>query len=184
MTSATGFIIRDGLEADIAACLSLDLSYETDTVWQVTIRQEVGLRQVMFRTERLPRPMQVEQPADEARLRRALSDSDCFLVAATRDPHTILGYLLMSRERSRSFALIRELGVSQPYRRRKIGTRLVRAAKTWAQENGLEQLMLETHTKNYPAIQFAQSCGLNFSGFNDQYFQNQDIAVFFSQSLR
>jgi hypothetical protein len=43
---------------------------------------------------------------------------------------------------------------------------------------------LETQTKNYPGILFSQANGMVFCGFNDRYFSNGDIAVFFSQTLR
>jgi hypothetical protein len=34
--------------------------------------------------------------------------------------------------------------------------------------------------KNYPAIHFAYKLGFEFSGYNDQYYRDQEIAIFFS----
>jgi ribosomal protein S18 acetylase RimI-like enzyme len=44
--------------------------------------------------------------------------------------------------------------------------------------------MLETQTKNHPAICFYRKHGFVFCGFNDRYYTNQDIALFFAQNLR
>jgi ribosomal protein S18 acetylase RimI-like enzyme len=74
--------------------------------------------------------------------------------------------------------------VSRPYRRRQIALRLTKAAATWAREHDLSRLMIETQTKNFPGIRFCEAAGFTFCGFNDRYFPNRDIAVFFCQSVR
>ncbi|MDX1995723.1 MAG: GNAT family N-acetyltransferase [bacterium] len=185
MNALPGFVIRDGLESDIPACLELNANYETDYVWQVTFQQGTGLRTASFKTEHLPRTMSVTYPPSEHRLRQALEGNECLLVAAGRDdPDLIVGYLVMQRDPMHGIAHVHDLVVSQPLRRRKIGSRLLKVARQWAVENGMTRLMVETQTKNYPAIQFCQNSGLVFCGFNDRYFDNQDIAVFFAQNLR
>jgi len=80
-------------------------------------------------------------------------------------------------------ARIHDLVVSLPYRRQRVGTRLLSIARQWAKEHRLINLMIESATQNYPGIVFAQQSGFKFCGYNDHYFPNQDIAVFFSQSL-
>ena len=39
-------------------------------------------------------------------------------------------------------------------------------------------------SKNFPAICFAQKHGLNFCGYNDRYYHNQDLALFFGMVLK
>lgn len=184
MTDTFGFVIRDGLAQDIPACLALNSTYETEYVWQMSVQQEASMKRITFATERLPRIMEVDHGHNENRLRLALADDLCFLVAAERESGGLLGYLTMRSDPSHSIALIQDIVVNRPFRRRKMGTRLVKVARQWALEKGLSQITIETQTKNYPAIMFCQACGFNFCGFNDQYFRNQDIAVFFWQSLR
>lgn len=176
------FVIRDGLAPDIAACLALDHTYETDYVWQVVLHQDSQQQTVAFKTERLPRAMQVTYPASEQRLRLALPAGNAFLVALEDDD--IVGYLTLRPDPIHAIALVQDIVVAPSYRRQNIGTRLLNVARKWAMEKRLKQLTIETQTKNYPAILFCQKAGLTFCGFNDHYFQNQDIAVFFSQSLR
>lgn len=48
---------------DLAACLALDGSYETDFVWQVTQQSEDNQVATRFRTIRLPRTMRVPYPS-------------------------------------------------------------------------------------------------------------------------
>ena len=69
-------------------------------------------------------------------------------------------------------------------RREGIGTALILAAQDWGIEHGARRIMLEIHSKNHPAIQMARKLNYEFCGYNDNYFPNQDIALFFSRSLR
>jgi hypothetical protein len=45
-------------------------------------------------------------------------------------------------------------------------------------------MILEMQSKNYPAIQLAQKLGFDFCGYNDNYFDNQDIAILFSKPIK
>lgn len=184
MSTTLSFLIRDGLETDIAKCLELDHVYQTEYVWQMRLLEETGRQQITFTRERLPRMLSNEYPASDKRLQAALAAQHGFLVAASRDHAELLGYMTIYSDPVYHIACVRDLVVSRPYRQNGIGTRLLNIARQWARENHLSQLMLEVQTKNYPAIAFCQQCGFTFCGFNDHYFANQDIAVFFSQSLR
>ncbi len=183
MSTPAPFLIRDGLETDIPSALALDHSYETDSVWQMTIRQEEGWL-ISFRRERLPRQIEVTHEADEKRLRSMLPGNQCFLVATRRNDASLIGYLTMRRDYINQIGLISDLVVARPYRRTGIAARLVTIAGVWAKEHDLTRLIIETQTKNYPSIQFCQQVGFAFCGYNDQQFRNRDIAVYFSQSLR
>ena len=44
--------------------------------------------------------------------------------------------------------------------------------------------MLEMPSKNNPAMRLAQKLGYEFCGYNDQYYETQDIALFFGRSIR
>ena len=79
---------------------------------------------------------------------------------------------------------IADFAVARPNRRQGVGTALLAAAGRWAQEHGLLRLMIETPSKNYPAICFCLKRGFTFCGYNDRYYANQDIALFFEQNLR
>jgi GNAT superfamily N-acetyltransferase len=179
------FLIRDGLETDIASCLLLDHAYETDFVWQMHIHSEEDQQwEILFKRDRLPRTVTIALPPEETRLRAALPEEQCFLIATRRDSPDVLGYLAMYNDSGHRLGLIHDLIVAGSSRRRGIGTRLINVARQWAKERQLSRLLIETQTKNYPGITFCQQNGFAFCGFNDRYFPNQDIAVFFSISLR
>lgn len=184
MLSTLSFVIRDALTTDIEPCLALDHTYETDYVWQMTAFEDAGQRQIVFKIEHLPRTMKVSCPSYPDRLRLSLADDHCFLVAAGRDSADVLGYLTMRSDQAYGLAHIHDLVVARPYRRHRIGTRLLNAARQWAREHNLRQITVELQTKNVPGIAFCQQAGFKFCGFNDHYFPNRDIAVFFCQALR
>jgi GNAT superfamily N-acetyltransferase len=181
------FVIRDGAAGDIPACLALDHTGETDMVLQMQMVQpELNRWQISLQEERLPRKIDLLTEPNEARLRAALPADRCFLVAAHRSPEKaeLLGYLVMRPETADGVAMITDLIVSRPFRRAGIGSRLLNVARRWAREAGIHRLMIATPTKNYPGIRFCQESGLTFCGFNDRYYPNQDIAVFFTQTVR
>jgi len=186
MVSIASVSIRAATPDDLSACLAFDLSYETDYVWQLDVRgDESGAIAIGLRTARLPRLMRVTYPRTENLLSAALgweSAAGAFLVAEKGG--ALRGYAILRFVRERGAAQIAELGVDAAARRQKIGTALLNAAYAQAQLHRLCHLWIEVQTKNYPAICFAQRNGLVFCGYNDLYFANGDIALFFGQTVR
>lgn len=178
------FIIRDALDTDIDACLALDASYETELVWQMVSQPHSNGWQISFRTEKLPREIALSYPQESEQLSRALpTHAHAFLVAENKQTHTIMGYLLMQDEPVNGIVTVSDLLISREYRRNGIGTRLLSVARRWATEQQAHRLQVVVQTKNYPAIQFCQRRGFSFCGYNDHYFSDHEIAVFFGQTL-
>lgn len=180
------FIVRTlRPDTDFAACAHLDHAYTTDHVWQMDLREEQETVLARFRTVRLPRMMDVPYPHDPAALSQRQQPADCFLVAATGDnKEIVLGYVHMRVDATHpATGWINDLVVGKAFRRRKIGSALLEQAQHWAQLHTIRQIRLEMQTKNYPAIQFAQTHGFVFCGFNDHYYANQDIALFFTKTI-
>ncbi len=179
-------LIRDGMESDIPTCLGIDHTYTTDTVWQMQLQHQEyrDEYQISLKMERLPRAIEIAYPSDETRLRLAIPSEHCFVVAADRESGQVLGYLAMYHDQVRQIGQIQDLVIDREQRRLAMGTRLINVARRWAKEHALTRLMIQTQTKNYPSIAFSQKLGFTFCGFNDRFFPNGDIAVFFSQSLR
>jgi GNAT superfamily N-acetyltransferase len=216
LPQSLSLIIRDGIADDIAACLALDHSYQTDHVWQLQILSEENQRwQLELRRERLPRMLTELFAANGERVRSALPSDQCFLVAANRvayaahtpasfdetsdalDEETVpampsvtatqdevIGYLTLWRDGAYRMGWIRDLVIARPYRRHQLGSRLLNVARTWARDHKLTRLMLAIPSKNDPAITLALRNGFTFCGYNDRYFPNQDIAMFFGQAIR
>lgn len=185
MADPLRFIIRDALQDDIPRCLALDHSYETERVWQVSVQGDTQQQTIYFREDRLPRQMEVLYPKSEPQLRHALDAAQCYLVAAHKDtPQDVIGYLTMTPDPTTPTARLRDVVVDRDYRRQGVALRLMSIAQRWAVAHNIERIIAETRTKNYPAIALCRRAGCTFCGFNDQYYANRDIAVFFCLPLR
>jgi ribosomal protein S18 acetylase RimI-like enzyme len=183
-TGQTTILIRDGLIQDVNPCLALDHSYETSHVWQMALRAEHGSHHLDFRPERLPRPVEQSWPADQLVFRSAMGDDGLFLVAETADDRTILGYLAGHVDPLHGTLYLDQIVVDREYRRQHIGTRLLRVAGQWASEQAIARLTLIAQTSNYPVTEFCQSLGYTFCGYNDQLLRNDEIAIFYTRSVR
>ncbi|MBL8131184.1 MAG: GNAT family N-acetyltransferase [Anaerolineae bacterium] len=176
-------IIRDAVLDDVRGCAALDHRYETDHVWQMQVRQEDGW-QIVFRSERLPRTLEGKPSPDVSRLQSALTPDHCFLVASDRSSGDMLGYLTMQRDGLMRVGHIQDFAVDAEARRCGIGKRLLTVAINWAKEHQIIRIQAAIQTTNYPASAFLQEQGFVFCGFNEFYFPNRDIALFFSQAVR
>jgi ribosomal protein S18 acetylase RimI-like enzyme len=174
-------IVRPAELTDLKACLEIDHSYVTNYVWQMEESEGPGELTVLFRTARLPRSMRVRYPKEYDNLLASWRRGECFLVA--EEDGLVCGYLDMSVQSWHLTGWVDNLAVARDYRRRGIGTALLKKATDWSRQRGLVRVMLEIQTKNYPAICFCQKNGFAFCGFNDRYYTNQDIALFFARSL-
>ncbi len=176
------FVIRDGVQSDVPTCIALDHHYTTEHVWQMTFQNEGGGYRMNFRVERLPREVESVYPVPEERLEAACKNGG-LLVAVGKEGTDVLGYITLRYDSFNQVATIRDIVVTRSLRHYGVGARLFSVARRWAQEKGAHHLIAEVQNKNYPAIQFCQRFGLEFCGFNDKYFPEHDIALFFSQSL-
>jgi GNAT superfamily N-acetyltransferase len=174
--------IRTATPADYELCLLLDHSVSTEIVWQMALEEEDGAQTISFRPARLPRSTKVLYPRSNETLIESWNHHSNFRVAEW--DHEVVGYVNVREEVSLEAAWIADLVVDRAFRLKGVGTALLRAGREWALEHRLRRLIVETHTKNHPAISFLQKRGLILCGYNDLYFPNQDIAVFFGQTLR
>ncbi len=176
--------VRPAELEDLARLAELDQGYSTDYVWQMEHRDDAaaGQVQVTFRPARLPRPMRVNQGREPARLADDWNRRVCFVVA--EQDSVIKGYLNLTLAPAPETAWVSECVVDRRFRRAGVGSVLLAAAGQWARANRLKRLVLEMQSKNYPAICFAQKHGFVFSGYNDRYYPNQEVALFFGLLLK
>lgn len=177
----SGMLVRPAELVDLNACCAIDASYVTNHVWQMQVRERDGSVGIRFDTIRLPRQMKVPYPRPPDELWPHWQQETCFLVATLNDE--IVGYIDASPRIDDNVLWIYNLVIAKPVRRKGVATALLRATGRWAREHGQRRFMLELQTKNYPAICFAHKHGFTFCGYNDRYFANGDIALFFSLSI-
>ena len=178
----TNVKIRPALPTDLPRCLALDPSYTTEAVWQMESRPpHNGQITVAFRSVKLPRSMRVAYPRDNQLLAAGWQSCDAMLVA---DEATgLAGYAALTKRVPQATVWINDLVVVKGLRRAGVGSAVLKAAAQWGRDQHLKWLIMEMQTKNYPAINFCQKHGMSFCGFNDRYFANQDIALFFALAL-
>lgn len=174
--------IRPAQARDLDACLALDESFETEYVWQMETARQNGSVHLAFRTTRLPRSMRVAGESPRDVIADHYEHGECFLVA---EEHPRIGaFIDATQDPGQRVAWIHYLIVASDLRRHGLGSRLLRSALDWAREHKMRAVMAAISTKNYPASAFLQRHGFAFCGFNDQYYQNHDIALYFACPLR
>ncbi len=166
---------------DLNQCLALDDSFETEYVWQMEERGSADQITIGFRLMHLPRPTKVSNIISRDELsKNFLSGGTLFVL----DDGAVRGFIDVTESEWNRAAYINNFAIAPAYRRKGWGTRLMQTALDWARQQKLRVAMLDTSTKDYPAICFYQKHGFVFCGFNDQLYPNRDIALIFALNLR
>jgi GNAT superfamily N-acetyltransferase len=77
----------------------------------------------------------------------------------------LAGQILVHEHRNR-LAIIWDVAVDPPFRRRGVGSRLIEHAIEWAGARGLPGVMLETQQINVPACRLYERCGFVLGGMD------------------
>lgn len=174
--------IRPAVSADIVELMSIDHSCKSNYVWQMDRAIGDGQFVISFREIRLPRPTQVVYPRQVDLLENEWHQAPGLLVASHNGIQ--IGYIRIMEVLEIRSAVIKDLVVENSIRRQGVGTALVLAAQNWAIQRANRRLTMEIPPKSYPAIKLAFKLGFEFSGYNDSYYPNKDIALFFSKYLK
>jgi ribosomal protein S18 acetylase RimI-like enzyme len=166
---------------DLSACLTLDGSYDTDHVWQVTQVHEDDQMVTRFRVARLPRTMHVPYPSWSEALLAHQERGDLIMVAV--EAAEVRGYINQETQPDQGIAWLHHLVVAPLYRRHGIGTALLARGITHARQQGLVQIMTLVQSKNYPAIKFLERNGFAFCGYNERFYRNKDIGLYLARGL-
>jgi ribosomal protein S18 acetylase RimI-like enzyme len=167
---------------ELSHCYNLNAAYATTYVWQMQSSEHERRTEIRFDSVRLPRPMQVAYPRSADELLEHWQQEACFLVISN-PAEQIVGFVDAQPRIWQNLLWISNLVIDKASRRQGYGTRLLQAVEVWARQEKIDRLMLEMQTKNYPAIAFAQKHGFKFCGYNDRYYPNGDIALFFEKSI-
>lgn len=174
--------IRPAVRNDLKYLVKIEHAYQSLYVWQMDRVLEEGQMIINFRQTRLPRPVQVDEGTHPLLNEENWSRYQAVLVAIlAQEP---VGYIGLSDQIVPKTIWITDCAVREDLRRKGIGTALVLAAQEWGVEHGFRKSVIEVQSKNHPAIQMARKLGYDFSGYNDHYYTNQDIVLFFARSLR
>jgi ribosomal protein S18 acetylase RimI-like enzyme len=174
--------IRPAVANDLPYMVKIEHMYQSLYVWQMDRTVEEGQILINFRLTRLPRPVRVEYSGSHPLLNEDNWSryQAVFVACFGQIP---VGYIGLSDQFAPKTMWVTDCAVREDMRRKGIGTALILAAQEWGASHGFRKAILETQSKNHPAIQLARKLGYEFCGYNDHYFANQDIALFFSRLL-
>ncbi len=167
---------------DLNLCYQMSKSYHTDYVWQMQSRETDHTVNIQFDIVRLPRSMQVQYPRTPDELLEHWEQEQCFFVVR-KITGEFMGFVDALSRPWENLVWIFNLAVDQRYRRQGVATALLKTVTKWAIAHNQTRLMLEMQTKNYPAIRFAHKHGFQYCGYNERYYTNGDITLFFSRNL-
>jgi ribosomal protein S18 acetylase RimI-like enzyme len=173
--------IRPAVSTDLPRLMGMDHSVTSEYVWQLDLRREAGQISANLRQVRLPRPIPVAYPRNPFSLADDWQFKSAVLVAVDA---SVMGYVCIMEQSAATVAWVTDLVVLPDQRQRGIGSLLLKSAYDWAQERGSHMIIFEMQAKNQPAIRLAQKAGLEFCGYNDHYYANQDVALFFGRMLK
>jgi ribosomal protein S18 acetylase RimI-like enzyme len=175
--------IRPADADDLPYLIKIEHTYQSLYVWQMDRLIEDGQIVINFRQLRLPRPVRVDYAGSHPLLNQENWSRYQAVLVATMAQEPV-GYIGLSDQFAPKTLWVTDCVVREDQRCQGIGTALILAAQEWGAENGFRKVILEMQSKNHPAIQLARKLGYEFCGYNDHYFANQDIALFFSRVLR
>ena len=174
--------IRSAKQEDFSVLSTFEHGYYTNYVWQMSLDISSEKVRSTFQRVRLPRKVFVSYPRKREIIFDDLTQIEAILVADYGDKP--VGYVkLLSHEKS-GVARISDLVVTSLIRRQGIASGLIVASMDLSTNRGFHTLVMEVQSKNDPAIKLANKMGFNFCGFQDFYFPNQEMALFFSRFTR
>jgi GNAT superfamily N-acetyltransferase len=174
--------IRRAVASDIPIVMAIDHTCQTDYVWQMDTQREEDQLGAIFREIRLPRTVSVPYPRSLATLPDMWNRRSGMLTAMIGGQ--VIGYIRMSDLIVPHTAWLTDIVVSPRFRRQGVAMALILAAQSWAVDRKNNRALLEMPSKNNPMVQLARKLGYEFCGYNDLYYETQDIALFFGRSIR
>ena len=175
--------IRPVMKDDLESLKLISTTYSSSRVWQLERPADDGGMGSLFREVRLPRDARIEYPRSAGQIFWGFDQNKDLFLTAVMDGIPV-GYLHLSNEVAPQTAWVKDWVVREDLRRRGIGATLLLAGQEWSAEADYRRIVVEMQSKNYPAICLVRKLGFEFSGFSDQFYSNQDIALFFGRALR
>lgn len=173
--------IRPAEAEDIPMLTTLEHDYQTEYVWQMERLVDANQVSLNFREIRLPRPVHVKYPRPVEMLVQQWPLRSLTLVAEANGQ--MAGYISMIEQVVPGAVWVMDLAVRAALRRQGVARALIAAGQEWGVYRRYRRIILEMQSKNIPAIRLMDRLGYEFCGYNDYYYPNQDIALFFTRFL-
>jgi len=174
--------IRPATQTDLDEMLSINHGYTSTHVMQMDLTQDVSTIGVTFRNVRLPRAVRVNYPRSGENLIHSWSQTNSTFVGCIGKE--IVAYIGLEELEATGVVKVRDIVVRESKRRLGIASGMLLASEDWAARRRDRMILLEIQARNNPGISLARKLGYQFTGYQDHYFPNADMALFFSKLIR
>ncbi|MFC2064729.1 GNAT family N-acetyltransferase [Chloroflexota bacterium] len=174
--------IRRAVATDIKTLMDFDHSVKTNYVWQFDLNNVNSQTSAIFREIRLPRSVLIEYPKTLTSMVDDWNRRSTMFVAVFEDK--LCGYLRITENLSTEVSWVTDLVISPNYRRKGVAANLIFTSINWSADLEKARINIETTSKNHPAISLYKKLGFEFCGYNDQYYDSNNVALFFGRELR
>lgn len=111
------------------------------------------------------------------------SPNEEYKLFVAEEDRKIVGFSRIHFYRWNKSAYTIELLVDSGYRRRRIGTLLLKAMEDFAREKGARVLMFDTSIDNIPALNLYLRNGFRICGYNDKLYESGKTAVYLAKEM-
>ncbi len=174
--------IKTAKQEDLESMLAIDHSVQSNYAFQMDIDQNANNISVSFRNVKLPRTALVKYPKNEEQLLFSWQKASVILVGWINGG--VVAYLGLEELPGINAIKVRDLVVAKDWRRQGIASGMLLASEDWALKRNNTTILIEVQSRNHPAISMARKLGYQFCGFQDHFFPNKDVAIFFHKVIR
>jgi GNAT superfamily N-acetyltransferase len=173
--------IRPAISSDIPHLIQFDHTVETTHVLQMESTAANGNMDIVFKETRLPRSLVLPYPKPFEFMIDSWTRHGLFLVA--RLDGKLVGYLILEIFADTKTGLVTDLVVDAASRRLGIASGLIISTRNWLKKKGMQRENLVAQAKNHAGITLARKLKMDYCGYQDHYYLNQDTALFFTSVL-
>jgi ribosomal protein S18 acetylase RimI-like enzyme len=174
--------IRPAISSDIPELMRFDHSIETTHIWQIETMKDEKEMNIHFLETRLPRPLTLAYPKIIEEMSDTWTKHSLFLTA--RMDAKLVGYMILAIEKDTRTAMITDLVVDSVSRNLGIASGLIISIRNSLRNQGVRKLTIAVPVRNQAAISLAKKMKMEFCGYIDHYFINQDAALLFSTVIK
>ena len=160
----------------------IDLSFESDYVWKTQMLEGFDSFESSFQRIRLPKVIRVPfQAYSTSNLRNQILQRE---ILAVRYEEKVIGYVRLEKDETVNRLIVKTGGVMPSYRCKGVGSALLDHISDIARDNRIRSLVCMVQAKNDPTIHFLLARGFQFCGYQEFFFRNMEIGLFFSKNIR
>lgn len=160
----------------------IDLSFESDHVWKTQMLEGLDSFESSFQRIQLPKTIRVSfQAYSSVNLEALIRQREILVV---RYEEKVIGYVRLEQDETVNRLILKTGGVMPEYRNKGVGTVLLDRVCEIARHNRIRSLVCMVQAKNDPTIHFLMARGFVFCGYQEFFFRNMEIGLFFSKNIR